>query len=227
MIWRRLDFLRRCLFSASDHFATPPTAEQDHALIYHIDTTCRHLVTTSESLDAWDITLSDALFASKKLAALQGLSLADTRLRFLQLKHINWQLSLLLPAIDLRSTHPFSLGSLLAKMSSVMFYDIKVAFLHSVLNASTRRSLDQAPPEIKMDPLESVGTVPSDPLATHFCQATQQMLSVPSAQLCVPLASGGDPTYAFNVKLSGEEVHGTSKEELLCVHVAILDKLRQ
>ena len=37
------------------------------------------------------------------------------------------------------------------------------------------------------------------------------MSSVPSPQLCVPLASGGDPTYAFNVKLSGEEVHGTSK----------------
>ena len=38
------------------------------------------------------------------------------------------------------------------------------------------------------------------------------MLTVPSSQSCVPLASGGgDPTYAFNVKLSGEEVHGTSK----------------
>ena len=176
-----------------------------------MDTVCRHLVTTAESIDTWDISPSDALFASKNLAPLQGLSLADIRMRFLQLKHINWQLSLLLPAIDFRSTHPFSLGSLLSKMSSMMFYDVKVAFLHSVINASTRRSLDQAPPEIKMDPLESVGSIPSTPLATHFCQATQQMLSVPSAQLCVPLASGGDPTYAFNVKLSGEEVHGTSE----------------
>ena len=51
----------------------------------------------------------------------------------------------------------------------------------------------------------------STPLATQFCQAARQMLSVPSPQLCVPLASGGDPTYAFNVKLAGEEVHGTSK----------------
>ena len=48
-------------------------------------------------------------------------------------------------------------------------------------------------------------------LETQFCKAAQQMLSVPSAQLCVPLASGGDPTFAFNVKLAGEEVHGTSK----------------
>ena len=46
------------------------------------------------------------------------------------------------------------------------------------------------------------------------------MLSVPSPQLCVPLASGGDPTYAFNVKLSGEEVHGTS-ELLLSVPLFI------
>lgn len=38
------------------------------------------------------------------------------------------------------------------------------------------------------------------------------MTSVPSSQLCVPLARGGDPTYAFNVKLTGEEVLGTSKE---------------
>ena len=46
---------------------------------------------------------------------------------------------------------------------------------------------------------------------TQFCKAAGQMLSVPSPQLCVPLASGGDPTFAFNVKLSGEEVHGTSE----------------
>ena len=41
------------------------------------------------------------------------------------------------------------------------------------------------------------------------------MITVPSPQLCVPLASGGDPTYAFNVKLAGEEVHGTSKKEFV------------
>lgn len=143
-------------------------------------------------------------------------------------------------------------------MTPLLFYDIKISFLHAVLNASTRRSLEQPPPEIKMDPLESVagehqdavvvyithymvvytthyklhslygnGTtlqstllirrislssgLASTPLTTQFCQAARQMLSVPSPQLCVPLASGGDPTYAFNVKLAGEEVHGTSK----------------
>lgn len=59
--------------------------------------------------------------------------------------------------------------------------------------------------------------LPSTVLGTQFCQAARQMLTVPSSQLCVPLASGGDPTYAFNVKLSGEEVHGTSEYEYICV----------
>lgn len=34
---------------------------------------------------------------------------------------------------------------------------------------------------------------------------------MPSSQLCVKLASGGDPTYAFNIRFTGEEVHGTSR----------------
>lgn len=132
-------------------------------------------------------------------------------MRFLQLKHINCQLSSLYSVVDLRCTHPLSLGHLLSRVSPRLFYDSKVSILHSVLNASTRRSFDQAPPEIKMDPLESVSGVASTPLSTQFCQAAQQLLSVPSARLCIPLASGGDPTYAFNVKMSGEEVHGTSR----------------
>lgn len=160
-----------------------------------------------------------------------GVSLADLRLRFLQLKHINRQLSRLLPLVDLRSLHPLSLSSLLRNAAPLLFYDVKISFLHSVLNAATRRSLDQPPPEIKMDPLESISGLlwctlfyipplpplllppglPSSAVSTHFCQAASQLLTVPSPQLCVPLASGGDPTYAFNVKMTGEEVHGTSE----------------
>lgn len=150
------------------------------------------------------------------LSSSAGLSLLAIRQRFFQVKLINQQLSLLLPLIDLRSTHPLSLGRRLASVSPLLFYDVKISFFHSVLNASTRRSVDQAPPEIKMDPLESVGSVTTSPHKTHFCHAAQQMLSVPSPQLCVALASGGDPTYAFNVKLAGEEVHGTSKPFRLC-----------
>lgn len=49
------------------------------------------------------------------------------------------------------------------------------------------------------------------PENTYFCQAARQLACVPSSQLCVKLASGGDPTYAFNIRFTGEEVHGTSE----------------
>ena len=88
-----------------------------------------------------------------------GQSISEIRLRFLQLKQLNRQLPWLLPLVDLCSTHPLSLGSLLSNMAPFLFYDVKISFLHSILNSSTRRSLDQAPPEIKMDPLETVGGV--------------------------------------------------------------------
>ena len=56
------------------------------------------------------------------------------------------------------------------------------------------------------------------PMSSVFCQALQQLSTIPSRQLCVRLAAGGDPTYAFNVRLTGEEVHGTSRSLLQCHH---------
>jgi len=49
-----------------------------------------------------------------------------------------------------------------------------------------------------------------NPVNTSYCQAFRQLSQIPSSQFCVRLACGGDPTYAFNVKFTGEEVHGTS-----------------
>lgn len=46
--------------------------EQDHALIHHVDSLCRSLATTADSLEPWDITLSDAHVTSHKLSPLQG-----------------------------------------------------------------------------------------------------------------------------------------------------------
>ena len=48
------------------------------------------------------------------------------------------------------------------------------------------------------------------PVDTNLCQALRQLSGISSSQLCVRLAAGGDPTYAFNVRMLGEEVHGTS-----------------
>ena len=137
---------------------SPPqtTLAQDQALVHHVDSLCRHFSVTSSSLRPWDLLLSESSLSDPRLAPLQGLSLADLRLRLLQLKYINHQLSLLLPVVDLRSSHPLSLGGRLSRVAPLIFYDVKMSFLHAVLNASTRRSLDQAPPEIKMDPLESL-----------------------------------------------------------------------
>ena len=102
--------------------------------------------------------------------SIPDVSLSDLRLRFLQLKYINHQLSLLLPVIDLRPSHPLSLGARLSRLALLLFYDVKITFLHAVLNASTRRSLDQAPPEIKMDPLESLtGVCVCVHVRVHVC----------------------------------------------------------
>lgn len=48
-------------------------------------------------------------------------------------------------------------------------------------------------------------------IESNLSQAYRQISSVDSSRLCVRLAVGGDPTYAFNVRFTGEEVHGTSK----------------
>lgn len=128
---------------------------------------------------------------------------------------------------------------MISKARGSIFYDTKTVLLNRILNATAQRKPDQAAPEITLDPLENVGgkfcaklladfyscvvricqnivclffageTKPA--LDSNFCQAFRQMLNVPSSQLCVRLAAGGDPTYAFNVRLTGEEVHGTSK----------------
>ena len=47
-------------------------------------------------------------------------------------------------------------------------------------------------------------------MRSYLCLSLSQLSTISSSQLCVRLASGGDPTYAFNVRLTGEEVHGTS-----------------
>ncbi|KPP69529.1 hypothetical protein Z043_111707 [Scleropages formosus] len=94
--------------------------------------------------------------------------------------------------------------------TGLIFYDTKVMVMNRVLNATVQRTADHAAPEITLDPLEIVGGEIRSSENTYFCQAARQLSCVPSSQLCVKLASGGDPTYAFNIRFTGEEVHGTS-----------------
>lgn len=157
-----------------------PDLSCDPALVLYVDSICRKLSVPSVHLHAHDISITEAELATSTLQPLQGvhassvnashapfplsfslpyieLSLGDLRLRFLLLQEINRQLCWLLPMVDLRVAFPLSLGSLFQRACPLIFYDCKVSFLHAILNASTHRALDQAPPEIKMDPLESVG----------------------------------------------------------------------
>ncbi|KAG5840241.1 hypothetical protein ANANG_G00186730 [Anguilla anguilla] len=97
-----------------------------------------------------------------------------------------------------------------AVAKGLVFYDTKVTVMNRVLNATVQRTADHAAPEITLDPLEIVGGEIRSSENTYFCQAARQLSCVPSSQLCVKLASGGDPTYAFNIRFTGEEVHGTS-----------------
>lgn len=64
--------------------------------------------------------------------------------------------------------------------------------------------------ELVLSSLSVVSDEPKSPMDSYVCQALKQLSTVSSSQLCVALAKGGDPTYAFNVRFIGEEVHGTS-----------------
>ncbi|XP_014675681.1 PREDICTED: LOW QUALITY PROTEIN: probable E3 ubiquitin-protein ligase HECTD4 [Priapulus caudatus] len=147
------------------------------------------------------------------ISCFADIPIEGARLRFAMLQTLGSVLeSFLLPLVDLRAAEAFpqSTAALLRRCSSLIFYDNKVAFMNRVLNATAQRKSDQAAPEITLDPLEVIGAEVSEVTGTQFAQAMRQLGSVPSSQLCVRLASGGDPVYAFNVRYTGEEVHGTS-----------------
>lgn len=84
-----------------------------------------------------------------------GLSLEDIRALFLALRWLNKEALSILPLLDLRSTDAHTL---LQQISPILFYDTKITFLHRVINASAQRPPDQAPPEIKLNPLEVITT---------------------------------------------------------------------
>lgn len=81
----------------------------------------------------------------------------DIRALFLALRWLNKQTLSILPLLDLR-TSPADPGSLFQKLSPILFYDAKITFLHRIINASAQRPLDQAPPEIKLNPLDVITT---------------------------------------------------------------------
>ena len=214
---------RSCDASTAQQLCADWTEDADVALVQHVNATCRHLAIAPARLHPHEIDVDDAELTSCDYAALQGVAVEAMRLRFALLQFLNNALeTFFLPLIDLRpcldaSAFDMCTGALLARSRSRMFYDTKTQFLHRVINATVKRKADQPAPEISLDPLQTIPTGPGSRGAslrsaadTYFCSALRQLSSVTSQQLCVRLAAGGDPTYSFNVRFSGEAVHGTS-----------------
>uniref|UniRef100_A0A3Q2KRF5 HECT domain E3 ubiquitin protein ligase 4 n=1 Tax=Equus caballus TaxID=9796 RepID=A0A3Q2KRF5_HORSE len=189
------------------------TLEMDVALVQHINRLCRHLAITPARLHPHEVYLDPADAADPRLACLLSVPIESLRLRFALLQSLNTTLeTFFLPLVELRQTPMYtrSIAALLKEAKGLIFYDTKVTVMNRVLNATVQRTADHAAPEITLDPLEIVGGEIRASENSYFCQAARQLASVPSSQLCVKLASGGDPTYAFNIRFTGEEVHGTS-----------------
>nr|XP_033812752.1 probable E3 ubiquitin-protein ligase HECTD4 isoform X2 [Geotrypetes seraphini] len=189
------------------------TLEMDIALVQYINRLCRHLAITPARLHPHEVYLDPADTADPRVSCLLNVPVESLRLRFALLQSLNTTLeTFFLPLVELRQTEMYrhSIASLLQEVKGLIFYDTKVIVLNRMLNATVQRTADHAAPEITLDPLEIVGGEIRCSENSYFCQAARQLDSVPSSQLCVKLASGGDPTYAFNIRFTGEEVHGTS-----------------
>uniref|UniRef100_A0A671K5X4 Probable E3 ubiquitin-protein ligase HECTD4 n=1 Tax=Sinocyclocheilus anshuiensis TaxID=1608454 RepID=A0A671K5X4_9TELE len=190
------------------------TFEMDFALVQFVNRLCRHLAITPARLHPHEVYLDAKDTADPQVACLIGVPVESLRLRFALLQSLNSTLeSYFLPLVELRLTQTYqnSIATLLCEAKGLIFYDTKVTFMNRVLNASVQRTADHAAPEVTLDPLEIVGGETRAAENTYFCQAARQLSCVPSSQLCVRIASGGDPTYAFNIRFTGEEVHGTSQ----------------
>ncbi|KAK7087914.1 probable E3 ubiquitin-protein ligase HECTD4 isoform X2 [Littorina saxatilis] len=187
--------------------------DMDTALVALVNEVCGSLAVSSSRLHAHELILTDAQLASQDYVCLQNQPPESLRFRFAFVQQLNNQLeTFFLPLVDLRpsATLSHTTAALLSRLRSIIFFDSKANFQNRILNATTKRKPDQAAPEITLDPLESIGVDKHGSENSILCQAYRQLSSIGSRQFCVRLASGGDPTYAFNVRMTGEEVHGTS-----------------
>uniref|UniRef100_A0A8D2MD56 HECT domain E3 ubiquitin protein ligase 4 n=1 Tax=Zonotrichia albicollis TaxID=44394 RepID=A0A8D2MD56_ZONAL len=195
------------------HFERYSLLEMDVALVQYINRLCRHLAITPGRLHPHEVYLDPADAADPRISCLLNVPVESLRLRFALLQSLNTTLeTFFLPLVELRQSDMYgnSIAALLQEAKGLIFYDTKVTVMNRVLNATVQRTADHAAPEITLDPLEIVGGEIRSSENSYFCQAARQLGCVPSSQLCVKLASGGDPTYAFNIRFTGEEVHGTS-----------------
>ncbi|XP_059171920.1 probable E3 ubiquitin-protein ligase HECTD4 isoform X2 [Physella acuta] len=199
--------------TAASQLMSEWTLEKDAALVMYVNEVCSQLAISSARLHPHEVRLTEAHLTNEKYSCLQGLPVESVRLRFAFLQDLNNSLeTCFLPLVDLRAANIYSRSTayVLAQLRSIIFYDTKVSFINRILNASAKRKPDQAAPEITLNPIEAIGTGESNCQSSILCQSYCQLSAISSKKLCVRLASGGDPTYSFNVRMLGEEVHGTS-----------------
>ncbi|XP_063396384.1 probable E3 ubiquitin-protein ligase HECTD4 [Mytilus trossulus] len=221
-VWRALLacgfdlFFERCACLDNNQalqMTTQWTLEMDSALGQYVNMSAKKLGVAPSRLHPHEMNIPEEILTNETYACLQGVPVESVRLRFAFLQSLNNTLeTIFLPMVDLRpaKTYNRSTASALSKIRGLIFYDSKVNFVNRIMNATAKRKPDQAAPEVTLDPLENLSGDEKASLVTWYCQTFRQLSNIPSKQLCVRLASGGDPTYSFNVRLTGEEVHGTS-----------------
>ena len=172
----------------------------------------RNMNVSPLKISASEIYLTDAQLSSTKFAALQGLTITSIRSRFGLLVALNQGIEELFPLTDFRAatSYPQSTAAVLSRGRELIFYETKATFLKLLLDITHQRNSENAPPEIVIDPVEEIGNTNEDVCLNLFCQALNQLSEVQSSSLIVSIASGGDPQFPFNVKMTGEEVHGNS-----------------
>ena len=87
--------------------------------------------------------------------------MASIRLRYAFLQSLNSNLEhYFLPLVDLRPSQSLqeSTAALLVRTRGWLFYDTKVRFFNTLLDATAQRKVEQAAPEVTLDPLQVIGS---------------------------------------------------------------------
>ena len=185
----------------------------DQTIVRYVNILCKSRGLSSNRIAPQEILMTSSDRSDPGLAPLCNTPIEYLRLRFALLQVVNTSISKhLLPVVSLGTlslaTH--SIGSVLLRGRDLLFYDVKLNYLNYVINSTDKRSGESVPPEIIFDPLTFVYQTDRHQDTTITMLAKHQLSRTPSSELCVKLASGGDPVFPFNVKLTGEAVQGTS-----------------
>ena len=189
------------------------TPKVDQILVHYVNQLCRERCLSSSRIHPQEILLSESDRADPSYACLSQIPVEYLRLRFAFLQSVNVSISkYLLPAVSLGAitTYEHSISALLYRSRSYIFYDVKLGYLHFIVNLTDKRCSENVPPEIIFDPLNFVHQAERDADKTITVLAKEQLSRTPSSEFCVKIATGGDPIFPFNVKLTGEVVQGTS-----------------